>query len=390
MSSFNYDKKKEHEQLAKKALEEHNDKLAFHHTCQAAMHTFLLAKSCDGQVAQNYLANARGLLEVAKQLKERILLNSDGADKKAPLDRAGKPAGIDQSAGKKDREGSFQAVERPDFNFSNVAGMDDVKAKFEEMVIKPMKYPEVADKYGVRRGGGVLLYGPPGTGKTYIARALAGELNASFYVIKSSDLISKWVGATEKQIAALFEEARKQDLAVIFIDEIDALMPDRTKGDMQNHENRMVNALLQELDGFEAKGGKQTLLFLGATNRPYSIDSAFLRSGRMGVKIYIGLPDRTARRKIIELFFKKREIELPESLLDFVADKTEGYNSADVDNLAQTVAMIAFNKEIEAKSQENTAYTPDYDAIFREALETVKSTVSQRDIDLIREWEKES
>ena len=389
MSSFNYDKKKEHEQLAKKALEEHNDKLAFHHTCQAAMFTFLLAKSCDGQIAKNYLSNARGLLDVAKQLKERIL-HPDGADKKAPADRDGKPTGINQSAGKKDQEGSFQAVERPDFNFSNVAGMDDVKAKFEEMVIKPMKYPEVADKYGVRRGGGVLLYGPPGTGKTYIARALAGELNASFYVIKSSDLISKWVGSTEKQIAALFEEARKQDLSVIFIDEIDALMPDRTKGDMPSHENRMVNAMLQELDGFETKGGKQTLLFLGATNRPYSIDSAFLRSGRMGVKIYIGLPDRTARRKIIELFFTKRSIALPESLLDAVADKTEGYNSADVDNLAQTVAMLAFNKEIEAKNQGNTSYVPDYEAIFQEALETVKSTVSQRDIDLIREWEKES
>ena len=122
----------------------------------------------------------------------------------------------------------------------------------------------------------VLSITQPDENTTYadIARALAGELNASFYVIKSSDLISKWVGSTEKQIAALFEEARKQDLSVIFIDEIDALMPDRTKGDMPSHENRMVNAMLQELDGFETKGGKQTLLFLGATNRPYSIDSA--------------------------------------------------------------------------------------------------------------------
>ena len=386
MNSFDYEKKMEFERLAKKAVNENNDKLAFNHTCQAAMYTFCLAKSCDEDIARRYLAEGWGLLKVAKQLMEKIQSNGGEAGKKPS---SGGNTAKNQNAGKQDGEGQFHAVERPNFNFSNVAGMEDVKEKFNEMVIKPMKYSDIADKYGVRRGGGVLLYGPPGTGKTYIARALAGELNASFYVIKSSDLISKWVGATEAQIAALFEEARKQELAVIFIDEIDALMPDRAKGDIQTHENRMVNALLQELDGFSVKGEKNTLLFLGATNRPYSIDSAFLRSGRMGVKIYIGLPDRTARRKIIELFFKTREIALSEDLLDSVADRTEGYNSADVDNLAQTVTGIAFNKEVEARSQGQTSVEPDYAAFFDEAFKSVKSTVSQRDIDLIRAWEKE-
>ena len=377
MSSFNYDKKNEHEQLAKKAISAGDSKLAFHHTCQAAMFTFLLAKGSNGKIAEQYLKNAQGLLGAAKRLKDIILTqtDNDGAAPKNPTES----------------NSIFKTVERPDCKFSDVAGMDDVKSKFTELVISPMQHEEIARKYGLKRGGGVLLYGPPGTGKTFIARALAGELNASFYVIKSSDLISKWVGATEAQIAALFNEARQQPLAVIFIDEIDAIMPDRSKKDVQGHENRMVSALLNELDGYGAKEASNTLLFLGATNRPYSIDSAFLRPGRFDIKIEVGLPDFLSRKKIIELFFQKRGWELPGDLLDQVAQRTEGYNSADVDNLAQTVTAIAFRKEIEAKQKElNVSDTPDFANMFEEALQTIKSTVSEKDLQLIAEWGKEN
>ncbi len=373
MGSFNYDKKVEHEKLAAKAYSAGDLKLAFHHTCQAAQFTFLLAKANSGKIAEAYLRNAQGLLEMAKKLQP----------KPQSVEAAAKPGEKSENAGN-----TFKAAERPNMKLADVAGMESVKDNFRELVIMPLKYPELARKHGIKRGGGVLLYGPPGTGKTFIVRALAGELDACVYVIKSSDIITKWVGETEKQLSALFEEARKQPLSVIFIDEIDAMMPDRNKQDMANHENRMVTSMLQELDGFASKDAQNTLLFIGATNRPYAIDSAFLRPGRFDTKIEVGLPDLESRQSILKLFFKKRGAALSEELLLDVATRSEGYNCADVDSLAQTVATIAFKRDIGAENPSaEPVYTKD---MFDEALEQVKSTVTEKDLQLIKNWEVEA
>lgn len=377
MGSFNYDKKIEHEKLAAEAYAARNYKLAFHHTCQAATFTFLLARATSGKIAAAYLQNGRGLLEMAKKLKEKA------APSGTPLPAAnpGEPSGSD------DVPTVFKPAERPDMKLADVAGMENVKENFRELVINPLKYPDLARKHGIKRGGGVLLYGPPGTGKTFIVRALAGELDACVYVIKSSDIVTKWVGETEKQLAALFEEARRQPFAIIFIDEIDALMPDRNQKDMAGYENRMVTSLLQELDGFAAKDADNTLLFIGATNRPYAIDSAFLRPGRFDIKIEAGLPDLESRREILELFFRKRNVTLSDELLREVAARCENYNCADVSNLAQAVAAIAFRRDIAAgkDGSEEPVYTRE---MFEEALETIKSSVSEKDLRLIAEWEQ--
>lgn len=381
MSTFNYDKMVKHEESAKKALTDGNLELGFHHICQAAMFSFLLAKSGEENIARRYLEKGNGLLELARKLKEKIAA--------APKEKA--PAQNGGTAEKKEEESLFQSVETPNMTFADVAGMDEVKKKFTDLVITPLKHPEVAEKYKIKRGGAVLLYGIPGTGKTYVARALAGELKAKFYVIKSSDIISKFVGDTEVRIKQLFEEVRKNPLAVIFIDEIDALTPDRSRQDLKDYDNKMVNALLQELDGFSSKEAENVLLFLGATNRPYSMDSAFLRPGRADVKIRVDLPDLVCRRKILELFFKKRELQIPENLLDEAARRTEGYNSADVDNLAQIVVSLAFQDEV--KYHENhsgdSSYTPDFACLFNEAFKNSKSSVNPRDQVLIEKWEKE-
>ncbi len=382
MSTFNYDQKVKHETLAKQALETGNLKQGFHHICQAAMFSFLLAKSSEKEIARNYLEQGNKLLELGRTLKEKINAAPSEAKKTAA-----------DGNGKENTEGTlFQSVETPNMTFADVAGMDDVKRKFSEMVITPLKHPELASKYGVKRGGGVLLYGPPGTGKTFVARALAGELNARFYVIKSSDLVSKFVGDTEVRIKRLFEEVRKNPLAVIFIDEIDALMPDRSKQDLKEYDNKMVNALLQEMDGFESKGAQNVLLFLGATNRPYCMDSAFLRPGRADVKIRVDLPDLECRQKILELFFKARGWNLPETLLHDAAKRTEGFNSADVDNLAQIVVSLAFQSEVKFREShpEGDEYTPDFQKLFEEAFKSAKSSVNPRDLELLDQWEKQN
>ena len=270
---------------------------------------------------------------------------------------------------------------------ADVAGMEDVKEQFYEMVIMPLREPELYKKYGIQAGGGILLYGPPGTGKTYIVKALAGELGAAFYAVKSSDIISKWVGESEKNLKKLFAEARKNKLSVIFMDEIDSLAQDRSKN-YRTYETQLINALLAELDGFAAKDSKNPLLFIGATNRPDTIDGALLRPGRFDVKIKVGLPDFAARRKILELFFSKRKIAISQEILDYIAQNTENYNCADVDNIAEKIIKTLLKEEISAKINRRSVKAVITAEMINKVLSTTTSSVLQRDLTAIEKWEQ--
>ena len=176
-----------------------------------------------------------------------------------------------------DEEGGkqWESAQIPNIHFEDVIGLEDVKEEIRVKMINPIKYPEKYKYYNKKAGGGVILYGPPGTGKTMIAKAIACEVGAKFYAIKSSDIVSKWVGDSEKNIASLFEEANKQERAIIFIDEMDSLF--KKRGEDPNNDKR-VNEFLQQIDGFASKN--ENLLVLGATNRPWDIDDAAKRSGR--------------------------------------------------------------------------------------------------------------
>ena len=291
-----------------------------------------------------------------------------------------------------DREDSndkdtFATVQRPSERLADIAGMEHVKEQFYEMVIMPLREPELYKKYGIQAGGGILLYGPPGTGKTYIVRALAGELGAAFYAVKSSDIISQWVGESEKNLKKLFAEARKNKLSVIFMDEIDSLAQDRSKN-VRNYETQFINALLAELDGFSAKDSKNSLLFIGATNRPDTIDGALLRPGRFDVKIKVGLPDFAVRKKILELFFSKRKIAISQEILDYIAQNTENYNCADVDNIAEKIIKALLKEEIAAKINRKSVKAVITSEMIDKVLETTTSSVLQRDLAAIEKWEQ--
>ena len=282
---------------------------------------------------------------------------------------------------------AFATVQRPRERLADVAGMEHVKEQFYEMVIMPLREPELYKKYGIQAGGGILLYGPPGTGKTYIVRALAGELGAAFYAVKSSDIISQWVGESEKNLKKLFAKARKNKLSVIFMDEIDSLAQDRSKN-VRNYETQFINALLAELDGFAAKDSKNPLLFIGATNRPDTIDGALLRPGRFDVKIKVGLPDFAARRKILELFFSKRKIAITHEILDYIAKNTEDYNCADVDNIAEKIIKALLKEEIAAKINRKSVKAVITAEMIDKVLSTTTSSVLQRDLAAIEKWEQ--
>ena len=294
---------------AKEAKEKGNITLAKRNFLLASETMMKMAKLSKGNLKEVRMERARRLVEIADNVGK-------------------KPAKIDKQDDEEDDDiKKWQTAKIPDIKFSDVAGLDDVKKAITIKMINPVKYPEKYKMYAKKTGGGVLLYGPPGTGKTMIAKAIANEVGAKFYAVKGSDIVSKWVGESEKNINSLFEEANKQDRAIIFIDEMDSLIGKRG---LDTHNDKRVNEFLQQIDGFA--GRNPNLLLLGATNRPWDIDSAAMRSGRFSQKIYLPLPDAPARKFMLEKNMKGVPVA-KDFDIDKIVEATDGYSGADIEEL---------------------------------------------------------
>ncbi len=227
----------------------------------------------------------------------------------------------------------------PDIGFDDIAGLEDIKQEIRLKMIYPFSHPELAAKYGINIGGGVLLYGPPGTGKTMMAKAIAKEIDSTFFVISPAQILSKWVGEAEQNVRKLFETAKQHKRSVIFIDEIEALVP-RRKSEGSTVMARVVPQILQELEGFDRKG-ERALLFVGATNKPWMLDEAMLRPGRFDTQVYVGLPDAPARFKLLEIYLADRPIAADIDL-GVLCDRLDGYSGADIKNICMGAAQVAF------------------------------------------------
>src|SRR5262245_15584014 len=256
---------------------------AKYHFLKAAEYLLQLAKQSEPKLREIRMKQAQELVTLAKTVKER----KEKMREHAAALKAGAPP---SDEGKEGVPKDWTLAEKPKLRFDDIAGLDDVKELIRIKMILPFTFPDKAKKYKVKTGGGVLLYGPPGTGKTMIAKAVAGELDATFFAIAPSEILNKWVGESEKNIRKLFETARSCPKAVVFIDEVEALIPKRRDAEAGNVMARVVPQILAELDGFEAKEG-QNVMFMGATNEPWNIDYAMLRPGRLDEKAYVGLPD---------------------------------------------------------------------------------------------------
>lgn len=288
----------------------------------------------------------------------------------------GRPQGQGQkSSNQEETETIFKASEIPDISFDDVAGLDEVKQSINMRVILPLRYPEVYAAYNKKSGGGILLYGLPGTGKTMIAKAIAHEVQAKFYSIKCSDIVSKWFGEAEKNVKALFETARKDDKAIIFFDEFEALAA-RRGGENNSVMSRLVPELLAQMQGFNDDDSKHILL-LAATNRPWDIDSAMLRPGRFNEKIYIGLPDEKAREFMIKKTLKGVPLEDDVDINEIVR-LTEGFNGSDVVEFCERLKDNPIRKSIEAQGKTLFKITNE-DIDY--ASNKVQSSVQQRDVD---------
>ncbi|MGA2875224.1 MAG: CDC48 family AAA ATPase [Nitrososphaerales archaeon] len=235
-------------------------------------------------------------------------------------------------------------VEVPNVRWSDVGGLVTIKKELQESVEWPLKYRDVFDYAKTRPPKGILLYGPPGTGKTMLAKAVANESEANFISIKGPELLSKWVGESERGVREVFHKARQAAPCIVFMDELDSFVPTRgvSMGDSQVTE-RVLSQILTELDGLEEL---RDVVIIGATNRPDMIDQALLRPGRFDKLMYVSVPDLEARKEIFRIHLNGRPLSKDISAED-LAKKTEGYSGADIQAVADTASMLAIREYID-------------------------------------------
>lgn len=350
-------------------------------------------KSGDYVAAKPYLIQAAEcMIELAEETRDerqradqesyaRELMNlARDCDRKA---RQSGPAGRQRDKAREDDESGPDASdwivrEKPDIQFDDIAGLDDVKAEIYLKMIYPFRHPDLAQRYGIDVGGGLLLFGPPGTGKTMIAKAVSCELDATMFVISPAQVMSKWVGEAEKNIRKLFEAAKAEPKSVIFIDEVESLVPRRRSSDSTVMQ-RVVPQILQELEGFDRRAGR-ALLFMGATNEPWSLDPAMMRPGRLDMKVLVPLPDPAARFKLFEIYLAGRPLA-DDVNLALLVEKTAGYSGADIKAICTRAATRPF--------LESVTGAPPRDITLDDLLNVIAATppsVSAKDNEKYEKW----
>lgn len=280
-------------------------------------------------------------------------------------------------------------IENPDVSWEEVGGLETVKRELQEAVEWPMKYPMLYSKLGHRMPRGILLHGPSGTGKTLLAKAVATESEANFISVRGPELLSKWVGESERGIREIFRRARQASPCVIFFDEIDSIAPIRGVGGETAVTERVVSQLLTELDGIESLRG---VVVLAATNRADMIDTALLRPGRFDKIILVPLPDKEGRKKILEINAKDipavREptidgVKNPDYVdLDKIAESSDGMSGADVASITNTAVSLVIHEFLAKYPDQKEAEKQAADArvTMRHFEEAVRKVRTQKEL----------
>jgi len=274
-------------------------------------------------------------------------------------------------------------LESPDVPWTAIGGLEEVKRELQEAVEWPLRYPELYTKLGHSIPKGILLHGPSGTGKTLLAKAVATESEANFIAVKGPELMSKWVGESEKGIREIFRRARQAAPCVVFFDEIDSIASARTgAGGMEGGEGiggggintRILSQLLTELDGIEQLHG---VVVLAATNRVDMIDPALLRPGRFDKIIFVPKPDKITRQRILEIYTKGKPLSHDVDL-NKISEATEGFSGADTSAIANTAISLVLHEYLQRYSTPEQAAKHASDAFissrhFEEAVHKIKT-----------------
>jgi transitional endoplasmic reticulum ATPase len=265
-------------------------------------------------------------------------------------------------------------IETPTVHWEDIGGLHEVKQRLIEAIQWPLEYPEKFERLGIKPPKGILLYGPPGCGKTLLAKAVATEAEANFITIKGPEVYSKWVGESEKAIREVFRKARQAAPCVIFLDEIETIVPRKDiLDDSSGVTHRVASQLLAEMDGIEEL---RDVIVIGATNRPDLMDPAILRPGRFDRLIYVPPPDEKSRLQILKIYTQKMPLAEDVSL-EKIASMTEGYSGADLESLCREAGMAVLRRDRDA------TYVTWAD--FQEALKIVKPSISPS---MLKEYER--
>ncbi len=273
----------------------------------------------------------------------------------------------------RERPVELSKISIPTITYEDIGGLKEEIQRIREMVELPLKHPELFRHLGIEPPKGVLLYGPPGCGKTLLAKAVANESEANFISVKGPELLSKWVGESEKAVRQVFKKARQVAPAIIFIDEIDSLFPRRGTGLDSGVTERVVSQMLTEIDGIQPL---RDIVVIGATNRPDLIDPAILRPGRLERLIYVGPPDLQARHDILKVLTKKMPLADDVDLWK-IATLTERFSGADLAALVREAAMSAIREDLKASKVEMRH--------FESALHRIKPSLTD---DLLKYYEE--
>lgn len=269
-------------------------------------------------------------------------------------------------------------IEIPNVRWSDIGGLQEVKDTLIEVVEWPLKRPETFTRLGISPPKGVLIYGPPGAGKTLLARAVATESEANFISVKGPELLSKWVGESEKAVREIFRKARTAAPAIIFFDEIDAIAPTRGTGAGDSHvTERVISQLLTEMDGLESM---KDVIVLAATNRPELIDRALLRTGRFDRFVYVPAPDKKSREKIFEIYTKNMPLDDDVEIKKLV-EMTEYFVGGDVEALCREAGMRALRENMDAKIVSMKH--------FNDAMKTLHASVTPQILENYAKMDKE-
>ena len=306
-----------------------------------------LCKEAAMRVVRRILPEIQNDEEIPKEVMEKIVVTGDDF----------------KNAQKEIQPSALREVlvQIPDIKWDDIGGLEDIKQELKEAVEWPLKHPETFQRLGIRPPKGTLLYGIPGTGKTLLAKAVASESEANFISVKGPELLSKWVGESEKGVREVFRKAKQAAPTVIFFDEIDAIASTRSGNDTDSGvTKRVVNQLLTEMDGLEEL---EDVAIIAATNRPDILDAGLMRPGRFDRHIQVGEPDEETRLAIFKVHTKDMPLAKDVDLKK-LAKNTEGYVGADIESVCREAAMLTLRKDLDAKE---IPYK-----YFKEAIDKVK------------------
>ncbi len=264
-----------------------------------------------------------------------------------------------QGSADENKQYEFFRSEPPRVTLDDVAGLDDVKRQIRLNVLAPMRQPDLYSRYLDETGCRILMYGPPGCGKSFVAEAIAGELGCAYAILNAAELLDKYVGEGSKRLRRIFDEAERFDNCLIFFDELDSVFASRDSDDSK-HTKDVLTTFLTCLSGFGTSGKRDTKVIIGATNRPWALDSALVRGKRFDTQVYVGLPDNEARRFLVAKAFKGKDglLDGSDVTVDELADMFDGYSGADISAVMDKVKVRALERALSRRANSEDDNVP--------------------------------